>query len=298
MATSIRREVDDLPAKSVTVYALQALDFVVPGEWKNIVGFENMVRDITGETDPARVREIALRASDLYQDPNAGYQRALWLYQVVDRADSALGAAAMANKVGERIGFLSFLNRLTPKADTTQTIDLGVKVAAEALAFFQLNGIPRDRAGLSQFASAISTKYRGDSLMRMVGLLCIDGIIPLGPDFTQKMGHTLGNLKPSDLDRNPVYKGISEALPGDSEAGQLSFINESFESVQGWMSNLIESRNITTDRVVGSLQQYIEVADDKLDYLAAFLDMSTRYFAHTGTQSLARELIDRAKTEV
>ena len=43
--------VDNLPNSSVTVQALRALDFVVPGEWQNIVGFEETIRVVTGETD-------------------------------------------------------------------------------------------------------------------------------------------------------------------------------------------------------------------------------------------------------
>jgi len=39
--------------------------------------------------------------------------------------DAALGAAALANKVGEKIGFW-VLNRITPKADKAQTIDLSL----------------------------------------------------------------------------------------------------------------------------------------------------------------------------
>ncbi len=34
------------------------------------------------------------------------------------------------------------------------------------------------------------------------------------------------------------------------------------------------------------------------DFLQAFLDMSTNYCEHTGTQSLAKRLIQRAMTEI
>jgi hypothetical protein len=40
------------------------------------------------------------------------------------------------------------------------------------------------------------------------------------------------------------------------------------------------------------------VADDKLDYIASFLDMLTNYFEHTGTQTLAIRMIERAVNEV
>jgi len=41
----------------------------------------------------------------------------------------------------------------------------------------------------------------------------------------------------------------------------------------------------------------MNTADSKLDYLAAFLDMSTNYYEHTGTQTVARNLILRAAQE-
>jgi hypothetical protein len=42
----------------------------------------------------------------------------------------------------------------------------------------------------------------------------------------------------------------------------------------------------------------VEIADDKLDYVAAFLDMSTNYYEHTGIQTLAHRLIERAVAEI
>jgi hypothetical protein len=46
------------------------------------------------------------------------------------------------------------------------------------------------------------------------------------------------------------------------------------------------------------LSGFLEFADDKLDYVAAFLDVSTNYYEHTGTQTLARRLIERALAEI
>ena len=95
--------VDNLPTSNMTVYMLRALDSVVPGEWQNLVGFKDTVRAVTGETEKKTVKKIRDRALELYADPAQGYQRAMWIYQTVDSADSAIGAAAMANKIGEKI---------------------------------------------------------------------------------------------------------------------------------------------------------------------------------------------------
>lgn len=50
--------------------------------------------------------------------------------------------------------------------------------------------------------------------------------------------------------------------------------------------------------ILGSLGQYVELADNKLDYVAAFLDASTNYYEHTGTQSMAKRLVERTMSEV
>jgi len=85
--------VDELPTDNLTVKALRALDFVVPGQWDNLVGFENTIRTVTGETDEELIQQIGDRAIYLYNDKSQGYQRALWLYQTIDSTDKALGAA-------------------------------------------------------------------------------------------------------------------------------------------------------------------------------------------------------------
>jgi len=63
---------------------LRALDFVAPGQWQNLVGFENTIRTVTGETDESLIQQIGERAIYLYNDRSQGYQRAMWLYQTVD----------------------------------------------------------------------------------------------------------------------------------------------------------------------------------------------------------------------
>jgi hypothetical protein len=55
---------------------------------------------------------------------------------------------------------------------------------------------------------------------------------------------------------------------------------------------------MTREKVADSLGKIAEVSDSKLDYVAAFLDMSTYYYEHTGTQTLARRLIERAVNEI
>lgn len=295
MSKPIQKLVDNLPTNNLTVSMLRSLDFVIPGQWQNVTGFENTIRVVTGETDEGLIQQIGERAIYLYNDRSQGYQRAMWLYQTVDSTDVALGTAALANKIGERVPLLGFLNRLTPKADKAQTIDLSLKLVAELVAFCYINGIPGDSIG--DFVASLAD-YSGESLMRMVALVCVDGLIPLGPGFILKAQSVLNNTSPKELEKNATFQRISDAIPGVTSLNKLLFIGESFDSVKGWMSGLVSSRNLTPQKVVNNLQQAIEVADDKLDYLGAFLDVATNYYEHTGTQTLARRLIERAVAEI
>ena len=295
MSKSIFELVDDLPTNNMTVKSLRALDFVVPGQWNNLVGFENTIREVTGEEDEDIIQQVGERAIYLFNDKSEGYRRALWLYQKIDSAGSALGTAAMANKIGEDISFLGFLNKLTPKADKAQTIDLVMKLVVELVGFCQINGIPGDSIG--DFLASLAD-YGGESIMRMAALVCFDGLIPLGPDFISKGLEKIESLTPNELEDNRSFQAVGEMVPGGDADGKLGFIGESFSSVSGWMSNFVTERDLTPQSVISSLQGYVDIADDKLDYVAAFLDMTTNYYEHTGIQTLARRLVERAIDEI
>lgn len=296
MSESIFELVDNLPKNNVTTMMLQSLDSIVPGEWENTVGFVDTIRKVTGETDEDLIQQIGDRAVWLYNDKSQGYQRAMWLYQTVDRADKALGSAALANKVGNKIPLVGgLLGKVTPNPDKAQAIDLSIKLVVELVAFCQINGIPGDSIG--DFVGALKD-YSGESLMRMATLVCVDGLIPLGPDFLLKAQSTLGGMKPKDLESNSTFKGVSESIPGGNSRGKLDFIGESFDSVKGWMGDFVRSKNLSPETVMDNLQGFLEFSDDKLDYVAAFIDVSTNYYEHTGTQTLARRLIERAFDEI
>lgn len=295
MSKSIFKLVDELPTGGITVSALRALDFAVPGEWNNLVGFVNTIRQVTGETDEELIQQIGDRAVYLYNDSSQGYQRAMWLYQTVDKTDYALGAAALANKVADKIPLMGFLGNITPKAEKAQTIDLCLKLVVELVAFCQINGIPGDSIG--DFVASLG-EYSGESLMRMAALVCFDGLIPLGPHFINNALSTFSQMSPSELEQNQTYSSIKDSIPGDNSAGKLNFIGTSFDSVKGWMSGFVEDRGLSPEGVANNLQGFIDFSGDKLDYLGAFLDVSTNYYEHTGTQTLARRLIERAIAEL
>jgi hypothetical protein len=295
MSKPIFELVDELPTSNMTVSALNALDFVIPGEWNNVVGFVNTIKHVTAETDESLIQQIGERAIYLYNDKSQGYQTAMWLYQTVDGTDKALGAAALANKVGSSVGFLGFLSNITPKPEKAQTIDLSLKLVAELVAFCQINGIPGDSIG--DFVASLG-EYNGESLMRIVALICFDGLIPLGAGFLDKALSSVSQMNPNELESNSTFQGIQSVIPGGNSAGKLDFMGQSLDSVKGWMTGFVADKNLTPDSVLGNLRRFIDFSDDKLDYLGAFLDMTTNYYEHTGTQTLGRRLIERAVAEI
>jgi RNA binding activity-knot of a chromodomain len=296
MDKSIIQLVDELPTDNITVKVLKALDYIVPGQWENLVGFDNSIRAITQETDAGVIQRIRDRATALYQDPQKGYQAAIKLYQTIDKADTAMATAALANKVGEKIGFLSFLSNITPKADTTQSIDLALKIAVEILAFCKLNGLPQPNPQV--FATSLADNYKYASLMRMIVLVCVDGILPLGPDFLTKIQSTISGADTNVITQNPLFLAVNNLLPGGNPVDKLGFINQGFSSVQGWMNNLVAKTGITPQSISGSLGNFVQLADDNLDFVAAFLDQTTNYYEHTGIQTVARSVISEAHTQV
>ncbi len=295
MSKPIQQLVDELPTNNLTISALRSLDFIVPGEWQNVVGFVNTIKIVTGETDEDLIQQIGERAIYLYNDRSQGYQRAMWLYQTVDSTDKALGAAILANKVGEKIPLLGFLNKVTPKAEKAQTIDLCLKLVAELTAFCQINGIPGDSIG--DFVASLG-EYSGESFIRMAALVCFDGLIPLGSGFADRALSWISQTSPNELEQNSTFQNIKDEIPGQNSSSKLNFIGESFNSVTGWMGNLVGSHDLSPEKVAGNLQGFIDFTGDKLDYLGAFLDVSTNYYEHTGTQTLARRLIERAVAEI
>ena len=64
------------------------------------------------------------------------------------------------------------------------------------------------------------------------------------------------------------------------------------------MPKFVTQNGITQNRVLESVKKVSDKYEGSLDYIAAVLDMTTDYFEHTGTQTVARQLITRAVSEI
>ena len=294
MAKPIHQLVDDLPRRSLTVGMLHALDWITPGHYVNLVGFEETIRAITGESDPAYIGRVGRRAIELYNDTSQGYQRGLWIYRAADSVQGIAGGAALIEKISESFGFLSWFGALTLKAETSQSIDLALKLVAEVVAFLTINGRPGDRVG--EFVESL-TDFRDESRMRLAAMIAVDGVLPLGPDFLSKAIKQIEG-QTGEVSSNERFTRLRGMIPGDSVKDQIGFMQKSLDSLSSFVPSFISAQGITQSRVLQSVQKVSDKYEGKLDYVAAALDLTTDYFEHTGTQTVARQLITRATSEV
>ena len=294
MAKSIYELVDELPRRSLTVGMLQSLDWLVPGDYVNLVGFEETIRTITGETDTDYIGRVGRRAIELYNDTTQGYQRGLWIYRAADSVQGFAGAAAMVEKISESFSFLKWFGILTPKAEIAQSIDLGVKLISEVVAFLNINGRPGEN--LAEFAESL-TDFRDEARMRLATLIAVDGILPLGPDFLSKAMDQI-QRNPDDLRDNERFRRLRGVLPGDAASDQVGYVAEALSSLTSYVPEFITQFGVSQNRVVDSLRKVSDRYEGSMDYLAATIDMTTDYFEHTGTQTVARQLITRAVSEI
>ena len=164
-----------------------------------------------------------------------------------------------------------------------------MKIAVEAIAFCKLNGIPQPKP--QQFATALTENYQGAGFMRMVALVCIDGILPLGPDFVGKIHEIITGIDARVISQNSVFLGIQDKLPGNTTSDRMGFLKQCFAAVEDWMKGFVEKTGITPPIISDRLGQFVQIADDNLDFVAAVLDQTTNYYEHTGIQSVSKRLI-------
>ena len=294
MSEALHEVVESLPQSSLTTHLLGALDYLVPGEWTNITTFEEMVRDATGESDEGIIQQVGERAIALFADENNGYQRAVSVFRGVDSASTVAGAAAMANLLGQQFDVLSFMTDVTPKPDTTQAIDAALKLGAELTAFTLVNGLPGDSVG--DFVSSLAN-YGKEEKMRFAAWLAFDCIVPLGPDFLNLILGAIESVSLDELADNRVFRFVSDNLPGDI-AQKRDTLRSNVDQTRGHIEGFVGERGMSQESLLARVREYVHIADDKLDVLAAALDLSTKTFEHTGIQTFARRVISLAYGEI
>jgi hypothetical protein len=286
--------IEELPQSSLTTRCLGALDYLVPGEWKNVTNFEEMVKLVTGEEDQSVIQQVGERAMALYENSDNGYQRAVSIFNMVDSGSTMVGITSMAAKLAEDVSWLSFLGSITPKPETSQAIDAALKFAAEIGTFCCTNGLPGDSIG--DFVQAL-TAYEKEDIMRISAWVAFDCMLPLGPDFMVKIGESLGSAM-GTLEASPLFGRVAQFLPGGGNSEKRDFVKAAVDQSSGYIGNFVASKGITQGGVLDTVKGYLEGAEGKLDYAAAILDVSVNTFEHTGLQTVARRVIKRAYGEL
>ncbi|MEZ4322780.1 MAG: hypothetical protein R3F61_35255 [Myxococcota bacterium] len=288
-----------LPATGLTVTALQALDFAVPGQWDNPRDFNALLAEVSGVTKPSVLAQIRSRAQAMDVANTGHYAEALRVYQLVDTVDQMAAGAAMAGKVTDMFASLGFLKQYTPRPETTQCVDAGVKLVAELVAFGLLNGMPTATPdGIAKFTGALADYGRYD-LLRIAAWVVYDGMVPLGPDFLSKILKTFSAAASNDaLTNNAVFQQLGKRLPGDSASAKQAFILQTLDSTGDWVGRFVTERGLTHDKVMSQLKGVLSFADGGADYVAAAIDASTAYVSHTGTQTVARALARHATDQL
>ena len=294
MTTTLDQAFAELRESRLTPVVLNALDFVVPGEWKDIQTLDALVEDVVGEADPA----VAAKAREIFVDPERPYQKALQVYQLVDRADQVAAGAVLANKAGSHFAFLSFLKKFTPEPDTVQAIDLAVKLVAEIVAFGLLEGRPElSMEGLSELKEDLGDYVEQDKV-RIAAWVVVDGVLPLGPDFVRVVHDKIAAMGSGGLGESSLFSKLSSVIPGDSAEAKHGFLLQALSSVQAWAEGMVAEHGLTTELVSSKMLAVVEGVDEGTDYLAAAIDSTTSIYKHTGTLTVARACIEDALDEV
>lgn len=188
MSTVLER-LDRLPRRNLTVLAIKGISTLVPGGWHNVTDADALIADVMGSSDPELIRQVRARADELSRARHEGYGRALSLYDAVNRSQKAAGGLRLLANIGGALPLVKRAASLTPASDTLQAVDLSLKVAAEMLAFTQVNGLPGDSFG--DFGAALG-EYAGEARVRMAALICFDALLPLGDQALQRLDGLLG----------------------------------------------------------------------------------------------------------
>jgi hypothetical protein len=295
MSATVLERLDRLPRRNLTVLALKGISTVVPGEWRNLTSADALIAEVMGSDDPALIAQVRARADLLSRARHEGYGRAMSLYEAVNRSQKAAGGLRLLANVGGALPLLRRVADLTPASDTLQAADLGLKVAAELLAFTQVNGLPGDSFG--DFAAALA-EYGSEARVRMAALVCFDALLPLGDQALERLDGLLGKVGQGDLRQLPGYAGMASLIPGRGEAAHLNFIRRGVDTWLGWAGGFVGGLGLSGQKAVRALESTLGPWQGRFDQLATFLDVFTDTYRHTGTQAVARRLVERAAAEI
>lgn len=294
MSTVLER-LDHLPRRNLTVLALKGIGSLVPGGWQNLTSADALIAEVMGTEDPQLISQVRQRADTLSRARHEGYGRALSLYDAVNRSQKAAGGLRVLANIGGALPLVKNLTNLTPTSDSLQAVDLSLKVAAEMLAFTQVNGLPGD--SFADFAAALN-EYGGEARVRMAALVCFDALLPLGDQALERLDGLLGSVGRGELKQLPAYGAMASLIPGRGDEAHLNFLRQGVNHWLGWAGGFVQGLGLTGQKAVKALESTIGPWQGGFEQLATFLDAFTDTYQHTGVQAVARRLVERAAAEI
>jgi hypothetical protein len=294
MSTVLER-LDHLPRRNLTVLALKGIGSLVPGGWQNLTSADALIAEVMGTDDPQLISQVRQRADTLSRARHEGYGRALSLYDAVNRSQKAAGGLRVLANIGGALPLVKNLTNLTPTSDSLQAVDLSLKVAAEMLAFTQVNGLPGD--SFADFAAALN-EYGGEARVRMAALVCFDALLPLGDQALERLDGLLGSVGRGELKELPAYGAMASLIPGRGDEAHLNFLRQGVSHWLGWAGGFVQGLGLTGQKAVKALESTIGPWQGGFEQLATFLDAFTDTYQHTGVQAVARRLVERAAAEI
>jgi hypothetical protein len=295
MSATVLERLERLPRRNLTVLALRGISTLVPGSWRNQTNPSELISEVMGSDDPELIQQVRARADELSQARHEGYRRALSLYDAVNRSQKAAGGLRVLANVAGALPLVKRVAALTPASQTIQAVDLSLKVAAEMLAFTQVNGLPGD--SFAAFGDSLR-EYSGEARVRMAALVCFDALLPLGDNALHRLDDLLGQVGSRELHQLPSYAGMASLLPGRGDAAHLSFVRRGVDQWLGWADGFVAELGLNGQRAVRALESTIGPWHGGMEQLATFLDAFTDTYSHTGVQAVARRLVERAAAEI
>ena len=295
MNITILERLERLPRRNVTVLALKGISILVPGGWTNLTDPDQLIQEVLGSDNPSLVRQVRQRADDLSRARHEGYGRAMSLYDAVNRSQKASGGLRLLANFGSALPVVKKAANLTPSSDRLQAVDLSLKVAAEMLAFTQVNGLPGDSFG--DFGAALND-YAGEARVRMAALVCFDGLMPLGDEALERLDGLLGSVGSSDLQSSPTYRSMASLIPGRGDNAHMGFLRRGVDQWVGWAGQFVSNLGLTGQKAVRALETTLGPWQGSFKQMATFLDAFTDTYQHTGLQVVARRLVERAAAEI
>lgn len=87
-------------------------------------------------------------------------------------------------------------------------------------------------------------------------------------------------------------------MPGANVDAKRELILGNLQASRSHIESVVATKGLTQQSVFQRIKGAVDVGENKLDYVAAALDLGTSYFEHTGIQTVTRRLGSRAYGEI